>query len=316
MIYSWSERLNPIYSFLVTFRDTENAGWCIYLYIMGKFMLGSPIQPMMNDLEAYAKQMKELKRDIVVAYSHMMHQALSNCAGRENADDPTRLSGDCVSAEKCHEYAQNVSLRDGYLQWSGFLQTLFGEHEEVAKTVLKVGHDYLEKAKPAAMTIMWDSFLKGLSCLVAAQETGNKKYAKIGTAIRNKIKQWADQGNPNVKHYVVLLDAELSALNDNLPNAVRHYQYAIIMAGRGGYLHDAALASERYADFQLKRKGDEDEAEYRIGKAIGYWREWGALAKVEQLERKYPSLVPQPDQIVSIRVSNRASFMSAKGRSY
>ena len=67
MIYSWSERLNPIYSFLVTFRDTENAGWCIYLYIMGKFMLGSPIQPMMNDLEAYAKQMKELKRDIVVA---------------------------------------------------------------------------------------------------------------------------------------------------------------------------------------------------------------------------------------------------------
>jgi hypothetical protein len=63
-------------------------------------------------------------------------------------------------------------------------------------------------------------------------------------------------GNPNVKHYGLLLDAEWTALNGDKYNAIKKYEAAILLAGQGGYQQDAALATERLGDFYLRVMGD------------------------------------------------------------
>ena len=65
------------------------------------------------------------------------------------------------------------------------------------------------------------------------------------------------------------------------------FEMTILHSVRSGYIHDAALASERYGDFQRIVKKDSYEAQYRYKEAIKYYEEWGAMAKVKEIKAKY-----------------------------
>ena len=120
-----------------------------------------------------------------------------------------------------------------------------------------------------------------------ARKTGKKQYAKLGKLCRTKIKKMLDVGNPNVSHYDALLEAEYTAYIGQHISAIKLYEIAILLAGRGGYQQDAALASERLGEFQIDVMNDMDEGRYRIGEAIKYWGGYGAMSKVKHLEQKY-----------------------------
>ena len=103
-------------------------------------------------------------------------------------------------------------------------------------------------------------------------------------------------GNPNVIHLVKLVDAEDAAIGTkSRKRAVKLYEEAITLAGRGGFVQDVALANERLADYLLWSSNgnsgeadneDKEEAKFRLGKAIEYYTEWGAHRKVQLLQSK------------------------------
>jgi hypothetical protein len=97
------------------------------------------------------------------------------------------------------------------------------------------------------------------------------------------------KGNPNVKHYVCLLDAEAAALRKDEKSAKSNYLQAIAFAARTGHLQDAALCNERYAEYlqgQSKER-NEEEVKYRLLEAIRFYEFWGANAKVQKLRLDY-----------------------------
>lgn len=61
------------------------------------------------------------------------------------------------------------------------------------------------------------------------------------------------------------------------------YQKAVALAARGGFLQDAGLANERYADFLWRDVSDKDEAAHRIEEAIRFYGDWGAARQVDRL---------------------------------
>ena len=63
------------------------------------------------------------------------------------------------------------------------------------------------------------------------------------------------------------------------------YQAAILFAARRGIINAQALSCERFGDYRAECH-DNDEAFYRWGKAADLYDEWGACAKVKQIERK------------------------------
>ena len=106
-----------------------------------------------------------------------------------------------------------------------------------------------------------------------------------------------EKGNPNVGHCKSLLEAELAALNGRKHLAKKHYEVAAMLAGRGGFVRDAALANERYGEFLLEDLPDQEEAAFRFQEAIKLYLEWEAQAKAELLSAKYGYLwSPPPPQ--------------------
>jgi hypothetical protein len=266
--------------------------YCMHAWLISKFLVGSSLESLEADSSLYIRQMKGLKRDQAHILTKSWRQLFLNLLGRDNVDSPTRFSGKSFSSEELECFRDDPYVGPLIGAHQGILFTCFGEYVTYADKIIKVGPDHFQKAVVGSPNHMWDTFFKGISCFAAARATHKKKYAKTGKIFRSKMNTWLEMGNPNVKHYASLLDAEWTAFKGKKYDAIKKYESAILLAARGGYQQDAALATERFGEFYLNVMGDRDDAAYQIGQSIKYWRDWGAVAKVQYLEEKYGSLLP------------------------
>jgi hypothetical protein len=151
-----------------------------------------------------------------------------------------------------------------------------GQHEAGAYVALAKG-DRLASQMPVKPLIMAETFLRGLSLFAMARKRKKRKYKKEASRILAKIRNWVEQGNPNMRHYETLLEAESAALNGKKYVAMKHYEYAVIISARGGFVQDAAIASERFGEFMLDEMNDKEEARY-----IASARQSGTIVSGEQ----------------------------------
>ena len=229
-----------------------------------------------------------------------MRQAVLNLRGKDNRQDPTRFVGMAWTEKELEIAKHEPFFLAGILTFQSSLFTYFGEHLKLADWTIELGPDYLAKVHVSSTHVCMHTCMKGVSCFAAARQTRKKKYAKLGRYFLSKIKRWLDMGNPNVKHYESLLEAEFLAYRGKKYAAVKQYEVAVLLAARAGYQQDAGLASERLGEYHLTDMSDQEEAAYRIGEAIKYWRGWGAIAKVEALEKKYTEILAQPTEVFTI----------------
>jgi hypothetical protein len=146
---------------------------------------------------------------------------------------------------------------------------------------------------------MWETFTRGISLYALARRTKKRKFKKHALRVKKAVEAWADKGNPNVIHHLRLLNAEHASLNGKKTKACQLYREAITLATRGGFLHDAALANERYADFVVD--DDVDEAAYRLEESVRFYSQWGATQKVEMLRSiQGGPPTPMPGAIFSV----------------
>lgn len=96
------------------------------------------------------------------------------------------------------------------------------------------------------------------------------------------------------------MDAEFLAWKGKHKEAIECYEKAILVAARGGYPNDAVLATKRWGEFYLNVIKDREGAMYHLGQSKGYWKQWGAKAKVDHLERKYSFVVVQPTEVFTV----------------
>jgi GAF domain-containing protein len=105
-----------------------------------------------------------------------------------------------------------------------------------------------------------------------------------------KLAAWAAHGPANYRHKHLLVQAEIARLAGSDVEAMRLYDEAIAAAEESGFLRSEALANERCAMFHAER-GRPKVARAYLSDARGGYLRWGAVAKVEDLERKHPHLL-------------------------
>lgn len=116
-------------------------------------------------------------------------------------------------------------------------------------------------------------------------------------------------------HYESMMDAELAALAGDLHVATKHYEVAILLAGRRGFMNDRALAHERFGEYVLSR-GDTSDALYHFDRAIQLYRDWGAHAMIKTLKAKHTELLKPPSEIKLLaRRGDETSTLSLGGPS-
>ena len=265
---------------------------CIQNYIAFSSLSGRSLKSLEADCSIYSKQMKEFKQLLTFESTLPFWQSALNLMGL--SENTTLLQGEAVLDPEEFLNRRDTPILVALMQGQqSRLYVIFGDHKKGANLSMTNCCD-ISKVSPSFMTAL---FYGGISCFEMARKTKERKYKKHAKKIHSTIKSWVRKGNPNVMHYDRLFDAEKAALGGKSKEAEKHYQSAVTIAARGGFVHDAALANERYGEFLLRDMSDQQEAAFRFEQAIKFYSEWGALKKVELLREQYSNFWPQPIEI-------------------
>ena len=107
---------------------------------------------------------------------------------------------------------------------------------------------------------------------------------------QERLKAWSDACSENFLHKYLLVEAERCRVLGSKSDAIDLYDRAIAEAEANGYIQEAALANELTAKFYLHWGKEKIAQEYLTNAYYGY-AHWGAKAKVQDLEYRYPQLL-------------------------
>lgn len=269
---------------------------CIVFYIGLSLQSGRLLPLIEEDCQIYVRQMIDLKRTSARDCTKLFWQTVLILLGASNISN--RLQGVVVPEGFDKSLSDMPPAVATFRGQQAFLNVMFGNHRAGADLCISNDGFHMQVA-PMNPLIQGELFMGGLSCFAMAREGKASKYVKQAKRTWKVFKEWNDKGNPYAKHSFALLDAELSALNKDQKGAVKRYQSAISFATRGGFRHDAALASERLGELALEM-GDKEEAVYRFKEAVRYYNEWGAKRKVDSLQDKHSHLWPAITEIFMV----------------
>ena len=124
--------------------------------------------------------------------------------------------------------------------------------------------------------------------------TGDEQNKIMETLVKNleKLKLWSDNCPSNFSHKYYLLSAEMAVIRgEPLETITDLYKKAIDSIGKDDFIHLRALANELQGNFWLE-KAHETLGKAFIQEAHSLYKQWGATAKVKDLEEKHPDLIP------------------------
>ena len=120
--------------------------------------------------------------------------------------------------------------------------------------------------------------------------SGQKQYLEKVLSNQEKMKNWAVHAPMNFQHKYELIAAETARVLGNSWQAMELYDKAIAGAKENKYLHEEALANELAAKFYLSFDKEKIAKTYLID-AYYCYANWGAKAKIVNLETTYPYLL-------------------------
>ena len=138
-----------------------------------------------------------------------------------------------------------------------------------------------------------------------AQGDERRAQMEILQAHHRQVALWAQNCPANFAHRAALISAEIARLEGRDLEAMRLYDSAIASAREHGFTQNEGLANELAARFYAARDFQTIAGTYRRGARACYLR-WGAMAKVRQLEQRYPDLqepAAQPGPTATIGAS-------------
>ncbi|WP_172191617.1 ATP-binding protein, partial [Microcoleus asticus] len=107
---------------------------------------------------------------------------------------------------------------------------------------------------------------------------------------QGKLQQWASHAPMNHLHKWQLVEAERYRVLDRYKEAIECYDLAVKGAKENEYLQEEALANELAAKFYWEWGKEKVAASY-MQEAYYCYARWGALAKVQDLEKRFPQLL-------------------------
>ncbi|MGD1939476.1 MAG: AAA family ATPase [Cyanophyceae cyanobacterium] len=107
---------------------------------------------------------------------------------------------------------------------------------------------------------------------------------------QQQLQRWRKSCPDNFEHIYQLVMAEINRLNQRGMDAIAGYDAAIASARSQGFGHHEAIANECAAKFWIQRQKPGFAQIHLIRAWYGY-QEWGAIAKTQQLQRCYGTLL-------------------------
>ncbi len=271
--------------------NLEHAGYSVSSFCVHSFWSNQPLVLLEQDARAYSNQL--LKLNILVTYDccRIIWQSILNLLGF--GEDVSILSGEALQETELlsHLLSSDYSYGLVYFYLHKLVLCFWFEQIESAN---KYAVECKRRLIAVQGMVMEPVFYFYDSLIALAQLSPNSDPA---AEILERVKQnqmqlqhWAYYTPINYQHKVDLVAAETYRVFGKNYEAGDCYDRAISGAKEHGYIQEEALSHELAAKFYLNW-GKETIAAGYMQKAYYCYAYWGAKAKTDDLEIRYPQLL-------------------------
>ncbi|MEM7129238.1 MAG: AAA family ATPase [Chloroflexota bacterium] len=274
--------------------DLEYASNVASAYCQMSYVVGQNLLELEQDMAKYSQAIKEFKQTAALRWNLINWQGILNLMGR--SDDPCRLVGEVYDEEKmlprhletnhygalCHVYIWKLRLCYRFQQFHQAFENLIQMEQYFAVA---------EGTAVAPLAYLYSSLAR-LALFEEASDLEKEDILEKVAINQEKMKLWAENAPMNYLHKYYLVEAEHARISGKNMEARDYYDRAIALAQEHEYLNEVSLAFELAARFYLD-KGESRLAGHYMREAYSAYQRWGALAKVKDLEERYPQLLPK-----------------------
>ncbi|MEJ6480830.1 AAA family ATPase [Nostoc punctiforme UO1] len=272
--------------------DFEFAGYAAMYFCGYSLAIGQPLDELQLHLTSYAQAVKQIKHSAGIHFVEICSQTVLNLV--HEVLNPGMLSGQAYDEGTQLPQMQQTHFHGGLFYFylnKLFLYYLFDDtNQAIGNAVL--AQEYLPAMTGAALVAIFN-FYDSLCRLAVYSNTDTAKQSELLEQVAEnqaKMKNWAHHAPMNYLHKWHLVEAERHRVLGEVVEAMDAYDRAIAVARENEYLQEESLANELAAKFYLANNRIAIAKVYLQEARYGY-RRWGAIAKVQDLERRYPQLL-------------------------
>jgi len=272
--------------------DFMNAGYNMCTYFHAKFFAGVELDTWETELAAYSVVMAQMKEYSPQAILDITRQTVQNLT--EAVSQPDCLMGtaydETVMLPQHHQDNQLTAIALVYI-YKLLLAYSWGNYPAALNHICQV-KPYLMALSGLVHVPIFHFYaaLTHLALFPTQPETEQAEIITQAEAHQTTLQQWAQNAPMNHLHKWYLVEAEKHRVLGNKAEAIEMYDRAISGAKENQFLNEEALANELAAKFYLEW-GKEKIAQVYIIEAYYCYIQWGATAKVKDLETRYPQLL-------------------------
>ncbi|MDF5739781.1 MULTISPECIES: trifunctional serine/threonine-protein kinase/ATP-binding protein/sensor histidine kinase [unclassified Nostoc] len=273
--------------------DIEFSRLCVVYDSVHSLVCAENLVEVERQIASYHYSFRQGQNKMALEYLAIYWQLTLNLLGAENT---CLLSGAAYREEQMLLWHQQANDRTGLalLYCSKLILCyLFQDFLQAAANAQE-----LEKclnAVTGTIIVPLDNFYDSLTALAIyadALPSAQKGLLEKVTANQAKMQNWANYAPTNLLHKFYLVEAERHRVLGQKAEAIEMYDRAIAKATEHEYLNEQAIANELAAKFYLQWGKDRIAQDYLLNAHYAYTR-WGAKAKVEDLEKRYPQFFIQ-----------------------
>ena len=289
------ETLTPLlegYSLGLETGDFEYSGFCAFIYLEHSFWLGNQLAEFDQTCANYHQGIDQLKQEISRQFIAITWQGVLNLLGQ--AENSCCLRGEVYDEQTMlplHQKFKNLRALYTLHVNKLFLCYLFQDYPQAWEQAT-ITENYLD-AVPGLFVFSlfyWYDSLTRLALYPQHNQAQQQQSLDKIAHNQHKLKTWADHAPMNYLHKFYLVEAERYRVLGQKLEAIEYYDRAIAGAKENQYIQEEALANELAAKFYLEW-GKETIAQAYLTCAYYGYSHWGAKAKVEDLEIRYPQFL-------------------------
>jgi PAS domain S-box-containing protein len=283
--------------------DLEFAAYCAHCYCFQSYTVGKELVEVEREMTKYNEAIRQIKQKTALTWNQIYQQAIANLMGF--SVNPTHLVGEFYNEESGlpqHETANDgTSTFDVYFN-KLILCYLFSEYAQAVKNST-IAERYLIRITGTPVGPFYYLY-DALARLAIYSESSTQMQEELLEKVvvsQEKMKRWAQHAPMNCLHKYHLVEAEKAQILGQMLEAEEFYEQAIQGARENEYIQEEALAYELAAKHYLAR-GREKFAQTYMKEAHYCYERWGAMAKVKDLETRYPQFFPQLLDVASTSI--------------
>ncbi len=285
--------LQEVYRNALEIGDLEYVAYALFNYSCISYLVGKNLTKLESEMINYSEIIKHFKQKTGLAYMHIWQQAILNLMDK-NQKNSYYLKGKVYDENTMilvHQKANDIAALCILYFSKASLSYLFGNYT-LALEYSKETEKYLNGMIGSLIIStfhLYDSLIR-LAIYDNLTELEQNQILEKVAYNQEKMQNWANHAPMNFLHKYYLVEAEKHRVLGDKILAMDYYDQAIALAKENEYLQEEALANELATKFYLDWGKEKIARNYCIDAYYGYLN-WGAKAKVDDLEKHYPQLL-------------------------